>query len=185
MVTTSLFAAAAAAASDGAEKAKGGLPQMDLGTFPSQIFWLVVAMVVLFLLMSKIALPRIASVLEERADAIADDLDAAEEFKRKAEEAEAAYEQALKDARAKATEIAAETRAEIQKEVDAATAKADAEIAARAAEGEKRIAEIRDNAMAAVKDVADETALAVVEAVMPDAADAAALKSAVSSRLGG
>lgn len=185
MVTTSLLAAAAAAAAEGAEKAKGGLPQLDLGTFPSQIFWLVVALVVLFYLMSKVALPRIASVLEERADAIANDLDAAEDFKRKAEEAEAAYEQALADARSKATEIAAETRAEIQKEVDAAMAKADAEIAARTAEGEKRIAEIRDSAMEAVEGVAAETAQAVVEAILPDAADADALKAAVSARLGG
>ena len=76
MVTTSILAAAAAAA-DGAGKASGGLPQLNITTFPSQIFWLVVTLVVLFLLLSKVALPRIASVLEERADAIADDLDAA------------------------------------------------------------------------------------------------------------
>ena len=183
MVTSSLLAAAAAAAADGEAK-KGGLPQMDFGTFPSQIFWLVVGLVVLFLLMSKVALPRIASVLEERADAVADDLDKAEEFKRKAEEAEAAYEQALIDARAKAQEIAAETRAEIQKDVDAATAKADAEIAARTAEGEKRITEIRDSAMAAVNDVANDTAQAVVDAVLPGVADADAVKAAVQSRLG-
>ena len=185
MVTTSILAAAAAAAGEAAEHGSGGLPQLNFSTFPSQIFWLVVTLVVLFLLLSKVALPRIASVLEECADAIADDLDAAEEFKRKAEEAEAAYEQALADARAKATEIAAETRAEIQKEVDAATAKADAEIAARAAEGEKRIAEIRDSAMASVEQVASETAVAVVEAVLPEAADGNALKAAVQSRLGG
>ena len=185
MVTTSLVAAAAQAAGEGAEQAKGGLPQLNFETFPSQIFWLVVTLVLLFLLLSKIALPRIASALEERADAIADDLDAADEFKRKAEESEKAYEQALADARAKATEIAAETRAEIQKDVDAAMAKADAEISARAAEGEKRIAEIQEGAMASVASVAEETAVAVVEAVLPDAADAAALKAAVQSRLGG
>lgn len=182
MVTTS-FLAAAAAAADG--ETKTGLPQLNFDTYASQIFWLLVALVVLFLLMSKVALPRIASVLEERADAVADDLDKAEELKRKAQEAEAAYQQALVDARAKAQSIAAATRAEIQKQVDAATAKADAEISARAAESEKRIAEIRDNAMAAVKDVANDTAVAVVDAVMPGAADDAAIKAAVQSRLGG
>lgn len=183
-MVTSKLAALASAAAEGGEHAKGGLPQLNFDTFPSQIFWLIVAMVVLFLLMSRVALPRIASVLEERADAIADDLDAAEEFKRKALEAEAAYEQALADARAKAADIAAETRAEIQKDVDAATAKADAEISARAAEGEKRIAEIRDSAMAAVEEVAQETAQAVVDVVMPDVADSDAVKAAVNSRLG-
>jgi len=172
------------AAEAAAEHASGGLPQLDFTTFPSQIFWLAVTCFVLFQLMNKVALPRIASVLEERADAIADDLDRAEEFKRKAAEAEAAYQQALTDARAKAQGIAAETRAEIQKDVDAAMAKADAEISARAAESEKRIREIRDSAMAAVAEVANDTAGAVVDAVMPDVMDAAAVKAAVKARLG-
>jgi len=63
-------------------------------------------------------------------------------------------------------------------------AKADAEISARAAESEKRIREIRDSAMEAVAEVANDTAAAVVEAVMPDAMDAAAVKVAVQARLG-
>ena len=183
MSMASLFAMAASAAGDGAEHAKGGLPQLNVETFPSQIFWLVVSIVVLFYLMSKIALPRIASVLEERADAIADDLDRAEEFKRKAAEAEEAYQKALADARAKAQEIAAETRAEIQKDIDAAMAKADAEISARSAESEKRIREIRDSAMQAVEEVATDTAGAVIDAVLPDAMDAEAIKAAVRTRL--
>ena len=180
MATTSLLAVAAAAAG---EAPKGGLPQLDTTTFASQIFWLIVTMVVLFYLMKNLALPRIASVLEERADAIADDLDKAEEFKRKAEEAEAAYEQALVDARSKAQATAAETRAEIQKDVDAAIAKADAEISARAAEGEARIADIRASAVASVNEVANDTAVAVVEAVMPGLADADSVKSAVGTQL--
>ncbi|MEM7211267.1 MAG: F0F1 ATP synthase subunit B' [Pseudomonadota bacterium] len=188
MVTSSLIALAASSAGEaagkGADHGSGGLPQLDTTTFASQIFWLIVAIVVLYWLMSKVALPRIASVLEERADAIADDLDRAEELKRKAEDAEAAYEQALKDARAKAQSIAAETRAEINADVDAAIAKADAEIAARAAEGERRIAEIRESAMASVTEVANDTAVAVVDAVMPGVADADAVKAAVGSELG-
>ncbi|MGD1923292.1 MAG: F0F1 ATP synthase subunit B' [Paracoccaceae bacterium] len=183
MATTSVLAAAADAASDAADHGSGGLPQLDIGTFPSQIFWLIVTLGVLYWLMSKIALPRIASVLEERADAIADDLDKAEELKRKAEEAEAAYDQALIDARGKAQAIAAEARAEIHKDVDAAVAKADAEIAARATEGEKRIAEIRESAIASVTEVANDTAVAVVDAVMPGLADADTVKAAVSQKL--
>ena len=179
------FAASAAteAAEHGAESGSGGLPQLDFSTFPSQIFWLAVTCIVLFQLMNRVALPRIGSVLEERADAIADDLDRAEEFKRKAADAEEAYQQALADARAKAQEIVGETKAEIQKDVDAAMAKADAEIAARSAESEKRIREIRNSAMAAVEEVATETAGAVIESVMPDTMDAAAVKAAVRARL--
>ena len=139
---------------------------------------------VLFQLMSKVALPRISSVLEERADAIADDLDRAEEFRRQAAEAEASYARALAEARAKAQGIAAEARAVIQREVDAAMARADAEIGARAAESERRSREIRDSALAAGAEVANDTAGAIVEAVMPEVMDAAAVKAAVQARLG-
>lgn len=166
-----------------ADHGGGGLPQLDASTFPSQIFWLLIALAVLYWLMSKIALPRIGSVLEERADAIAGDIDRAEELKRKAEEAGKAYQQALADARARAQAIAAETRADIQKEVDAAIARADAEIAARTAEGEKRIGEIRESAMHSVREVAEETAIAVVDRVMPGVADEQAVRTAVQQRL--
>ena len=178
------MATSADAAQATAEHASSGLPQLDFTTFPSQIFWLAVTCIVLFQLMNRVALPRIASVLEERADAIADDLDRAEEFRRKAQEAEEAYQQALADARVKAQEIAAETRAEIQKDVDAAMARADAEISARASESEKRIREIRDSAVAAVREVATDTAGAIVKAVLPETMDAEAVAKAVRARLG-
>lgn len=189
-----LFISAAMAATEEAqhvaelaEEAHGtakesGLPQLNLDTFPSQIFWLVVALVVLYLLFSRVVLPRIGGVIEERHDAVEDDLDRTAEYKRRAEEAEKAYQKALADARAESQRIANETKAEIQKEIDAATAKADEQISAKLEESEARIAEIRTEAAAAVKAVAHETALALVEAVAPGAADEDAVKSAVESR---
>lgn len=167
-----------------AEHGATGLPQLAIETFGSQIPWLVITLVVLYLVLTKAALPKIGGVIEERHDAIEDDLDRAAEFKRRADEAGKAYDQALIDARAEAQTIANATRAEIQKEVDAATAKADAEIAARTAEGEKRIAEIRAGALDSVEQVAVDVAEALVAAIAPDAADAKAVKSGVSSRLG-
>lgn len=160
-----------------------GMPQLDFDTWPSQIFWLVVAMVVLYLLMSRVALPRISSVIEERHDAIESDLDRAAEYTRKAEEAEAAYELALKEARTKAQEIAAQTRAGIQKQVEAAIAEADGRIAERVAESDRRIREIRDEAKASVEAVAVDTAEALVEAMVPGTGDAEAVQRAVSGRL--
>jgi F-type H+-transporting ATPase subunit b len=169
---------------DAAEAASPGMPQLDFSTFPNQIFWLVVTLVIIYLVLSKVALPRIAAVLAERQGTITNDIAAAEELKQKAADAEAAYEKALADARAEASRIAGETKAEIQAEVDAAIAKADAEIAARAAEGEAKIGEIREGAAAAVKEVAEDTAKAVVAAMGVDVDDAA-IKSAISSRLKG
>jgi F-type H+-transporting ATPase subunit b len=178
-------AADAAAHGGGHGASAGGMPQLDFSTWPSQIFWLLVALVALYFILSRVALPRIAGVLEERQDAIEDDLDRAAEFKRRAALAEIAYEAALADAKAKANGIAAEARAAIQKELDAAIAKADAQIAAKAAESEKRIGEVRAGALAAVEAVALDTAGALVDALAPGSADPAAVRAAVDAQLRG
>ena len=170
--------------SHGAESAPG-MPQLDFSTFPNQIFWLVVTLVVLYLILSRIALPRIATVLAERQGAIQRDLDKAEEMKRASVDAENAYNKALADARQQANEIVAETKADIQKDLDKAIAKADAEIAAKAAESETAIAAIRDSATKSVKDVANSMAAEIVKAVMPGAGDAKTIKAAVAAIMRG
>ncbi|HDR27259.1 MAG TPA: F0F1 ATP synthase subunit B', partial [Rhodovulum sp.] len=67
-----------------------GMPQLDFATFPNQIFWLVVTLVVIYFVLSRIALPRIAAVLAERQGTISNDIIAADELKLKAQEAERA-----------------------------------------------------------------------------------------------
>ena len=130
----------------GEAEAAVGMPQLDFSTWPNQIFWLLVTLVVIYFVLSKIALPRIAAVLADRKSTITNDLAAAEELKQKAVTAEKAYQDALTSARTEAAKIVAQAKAEIQKDLDAATAKADVEIAAKTAESEKSIAEIRDGA---------------------------------------
>ncbi|GLK63237.1 F0F1 ATP synthase subunit B' [Paracoccus kondratievae] len=162
-------AEAAHAVANAADAAAGhaasapGMPQLDITTFGNQIFWLLVILAVIYWVLSRIALPRIGGVLSDRQGAITGDLMAAEEFKQKAKEAEAAYDKALADARAEAQKIIAANKAEIQKELDAAIAHADAEIAARAAESEKRISEIRASAVEDARSVAREVTAALVE----------------------
>ena len=162
-----------------------GMPQLCTEWMLNQVFWLVIALVAIYLILTRIALPRIAAVLAERVGTVTNDLASAEELKMKAEEAEAAYEKARADARAEAQAIVAETRAEIQKDLDKAIAEADAEIAARAAESEKAIAEIRASAVETMTAVAKETALDIVSAVSPVDADAKAIDKAVAERVKG
>ena len=162
-----------------------GMPQLDFATFPNQIFWLVVAIVVLYFIIAKVALPRIGSVIEDRHNAVANDIEQAAEFKRKAEEAEAAYNAALAEARAEAMRIAGEAKADIKSDVDAAIARADAEIAAKSAESAVRIDEIRASALKSIGEVAGIAAIDIVAAIMPSASDAKALKAAVAARLKG
>src|SRR5260221_7380994 len=75
------------------------MPQLDLSTFPSQIFWLAVFFVVLYLLMARLALPRIEKIIDERRNRVEGDLDKAGQMKSEAEAVIAAYEKALADAR--------------------------------------------------------------------------------------
>ncbi|KUJ85107.1 ATP F0F1 synthase subunit B' [Ruegeria marisrubri] len=161
-----------------------GMPQLCFDWFPNQIFWLVVTLVVVFLVLSRVALPRIAAILAERKGTITNDLAAAEDLKAKAVEAEEAYNKALADARAEAQRIASEARAEIQADLDDAIAKADAEIAAKAAESEKAIAEIRAGALESIKLVAKDTATELVTA-LGGKADADAIAGAVDARMKG
>lgn len=161
-----------------------GMPQLCPDWMGNQIFWLVITLVVIFFILSRIALPRIAAVLAERQGTVTNDLAAAEDLKAKAVEAEEAYNKALADARAEAQNIVAEAKAEIKADLDEATAKADAEIAAKSAEGEKKIAEIRASAMESVKEVAEATAQELVVA-MGMKADAKTISAAVASRVKG
>ena len=184
MATETHGAETAAGACTDAGGSAIGMPQLCGEWFGNQIFWLVVALVVIYFILSRIALPRIASVLAERQGTITNDIAAAEDLKAKAVEAEAAYDKALLDARAEAQRIVAEAKAEIQADLDVAIAKADAEIAAKAAESEKAIAEIRAGALESVKVVAKDTAKEII-AAFGGKADAKTVTAAVTARMKG
>ncbi len=168
----------------GAEHASGGMPQLDFSTFPNQIFWLVVTLVIIYVVLSRVALPRIGSVLAERKGTITNDLAAAEELKQKAVQAEAAYQNALTTARVEAAKIVAQAKVDIQKDLDKAIARADAEIAVKTAESEAAIADIRAGSADAVKAVALDTVRELV-AALGGAVDARAVTAAVTARLKG
>ena len=161
-----------------------GMPQLCDAWFANQIFWLIVALVAIFLILTRIALPRISAVLAERSGTISNDLAAAEDLRRQATEAEAAYEQALSDARAEAQRISGEARAAIKADLDAAIAVADEKIGAKAAESEKQISEIRAGAAASVAQVARDVASEIVTA-LGGKADAATVNAAVDARVKG
>ncbi|WP_323779971.1 F0F1 ATP synthase subunit B' [Thalassovita sp.] len=175
---------AAEAMQGGHEAAAPGMPQLDFSTWGNQIFWLLVTLVVIYFVLSRIALPRIAAVLAERQGTITNDIAKAEELKAKALEAEEAYNKALAEARAEAQRIGAETKAAMQAELNAAIDKADAEIAVKLAEGEKVIAEIRANAVESITDVAKDTAAEIIAALGSEA-DAKTVNAAVAARIKG
>ena len=138
-------------------------PPFDAHTFASQLFWLVLAFIALYLLMSRIALPRIASILEARRQRVEDDLAEAQRFKDASDAAIAAHEKALAEARGRAQTLANETRAKAAAAAEARRKEVDAKLNARIAEAEKAIAGTRSAAMGNVRSIAGEAAGAIVE----------------------
>jgi len=155
------------------------MPQFEFSSFTPQLIWLAISFVALYFLMSQIALPRIANVIEERRDRIASDLDQAEQLKLKTEEAIAAYEQALAEARAKAHGIAQEARDKLSAEIEKERSAADRLVAEKTAEAEARIQASGKAALAHVNEVAATTAESIVEALTGGTATKAEISAAV------
>src|SRR5437588_3936482 len=141
----------------------GGFPPFQKETFASQLLWLALIFVALYLLMSRIALPRVGSILETRRQRIEDDLAEAQRFKDASDAAIAAHEKALADARGRAQALANETRAKAAAAADARRKEVDAKLHDRIREAEKAIAVTRSSAMANLRSMAVEAAGAIVE----------------------
>jgi F-type H+-transporting ATPase subunit b len=153
--------AAVAAVPETVEK-KSGLPQLNPHDMMPQLIWLALVFVVLYLVLSRLTLPRIESVIEERQNRIQRDLDEAERLKGDTEKAIAAYEQSLAEARGNANALARETRDKLATEVDQERAKVEADLATKQAEAEARISAMKNEAMSNVDAIASETAGEVV-----------------------
>lgn len=144
---------------------KPGMPQLDFTSFAPQLFWLAVTFVALYLLMSRVALPRIATVIEHRRDRIASDLDAAARLRQETDEVIAAYEAELAEARGRAHQIAADTRQKLNEELAGERAEIEADLARKTNLAERGIAEARSKALAELDGAAAEAATAIVNAL--------------------
>jgi F-type H+-transporting ATPase subunit b len=156
----SALVVAAAAAAHGEEA--GGLPQLNPANFAPQLAWLALTFVLLYLVLSRVTLPRIGEVLEERRDRVQRDLDAAGRFKADTDAALAAYEKALSDARQKASSMAKEVRDRLTADTEKERARIESELAAKLVDAEARISATKSKALSSVDDIAAETASAVV-----------------------
>lgn len=137
-------------------------PPFDSSTFGSQLLWLAIAFGALYLVMSRVALPRIGEILEVRRDRIEGDLAEADRMRQKTDQAIESYEAALAEAKSKAQGIAEETRAEMKAELEKKRADVEDDLAEKMATAEARIATSKASAMEHVSEIATETAQALV-----------------------
>jgi len=159
------------------------MPQLDITTFSTQIFWLVITFGALFLIMWRVTVPRISDALEARQKRIDDNLTKAAEFKKDAEAAIAAYEDSLAGARAEAHSAITEANASIVEETTARDAELNKKLKTMLDKSEANIAKAVDNAMGNVREVAEEVASAACERLLGDQIDPITVTSAVGDAI--
>ena len=157
------------------------MPQLNPLDWGPQLIWLLITFGILYLLMVYVALPRIGGVIEARAAHIAKDLATADSLRRETEEAIAAYEQALAEAKQKAHAIVEEGRAKLKEETAAERAKLESELGKKSAEAEARINAAKTSAIREVNNVAADVAADIVRQLIGVAPAKAEIEKAVQA----
>jgi F-type H+-transporting ATPase subunit b len=160
-----------------------GFPPFDSSTFASQLLWFAITFIALYLLMSRLGLPRVQGILDARRRRIDEDVAQAQSFKEQSDAALAAHEQALSEARGNAQALAAERREKAAAAAEARRKEVEARLNAHIAEAEKSIAQRRAAAMANVRGIAGEAASAIIERLIGKAPNAQQVDEAVTTVL--
>jgi F-type H+-transporting ATPase subunit b len=163
----------------------GGFPPFESSTFASQLVSLAIAFVALYLIVSRIALPRVGGMLDERQRVIEGDLTEAQKLKDASDSALKAYESELAAARSRAQAIGAETREQLNAAADVERKTLEERLSVKLAEAEKTIASTREAAMRNVRGIAADAAAAIVQRLTGLAPDGKSVESAVDASLKG
>lgn len=163
--------------------AKAPFPPFNSETFASQLIWFAIAFVLLYVLMSRVALPRVGAIVEARADKIADDLAGAQKLKDETDAAIADYEKKLADARNNAQSIAGQTRDKLTAEADARRKTLEAKLHEHLLDAEKTIVQTKTAAMSNVRSIATDAASAIVERLIGNKPDQVSVTDAVDQSL--
>lgn len=157
------------------------MPQLNPLDWAPQIIWLIITFGILYVLMVKVALPRIGGVIDARAAHIAKDLAQADKLRRETEEAIAAYEQALAEAKQKAHAIIEAGRVKLKEEMAAERGRLEQDLAKKSAEAEERINAAKTAAMKDVNTVAADVAADIVRQLIGTAPAKAEIEKAVEA----
>jgi F-type H+-transporting ATPase subunit b len=160
------------------------MPQLNVQDFAPQLFWLALTFILLYLIMSRIALPRVGQVLEQRSNRIAADLATAAQLREDTEKAIADYERALAEARGSAHQIARKAREEMNADIERERSGVDRQISEKLAGAEKHISALKESALGHIEQIATETAEAIVARLLGKSVKKSDLQGAVKEALG-
>jgi len=158
-------------------------PPFNSQTFASQLFWLALTFIFLYVMMSKVALPRIGAIIDSRQQRIDDDVAEAQKLKAESEAAVASYEKALAEAHSRGQAIAGEMRDKQAAAAETRRKALEAELHTKLAAAEKTIAATKTAAMANVGAIAEDAATAIVERLIGSAPAKPAVSAAVADAL--
>ena len=165
--------------------AKDPFPPFQKETFASQLMWFAIAFVLLYVIVSRVALPRVGGIIAARQGTIDGDIAEAERLKNESDAALKAYESELQKARSNAVSIGSDIRDKLNKQADEERRQLDGRLAAKLADAEKSIAATRAAAMTNVRGIAADAAGAIVQRLIGVAPDARTVASAVDATLKG
>ena len=163
----------------------GAFPPFQAETYASQLLWLALTFAFLYWFMAKVVVPRIGGIIADRATRISSDLDDAASMKARAEEAGAAYEKALSDARDKAQSLAQSTREKANAASESRRKVLEADLATKVAKAEADIGAMKTRAMGNVAGIASDAASAIVQRLTGVAPAKADVTSAVNTVMKG
>ena len=159
------------------------MPQLDVSTFPTQLFWLAITFIALYVLMATLGLPRIGKIIDARRGRVDGDLEKAGQMKAEAEAVIAAYERALAEARAQAQQTLKDTTERLGAEAATRQRAISEKLAAETAAAEKRIDAARATALAGLRGVAVDVARAATAKLAGAEVDAQRAAAAVDAIL--
>ncbi|WP_155905181.1 F0F1 ATP synthase subunit B [Methylopila sp. M107] len=162
---------------------KGPFPPFDSSNFAGQLFWLAIFFGLLLFVMSKFAVPRLQNIVEGRAERIAADLAEAQRLKKETDDAIAAYEKTLAQARAEGHRIAAEMHEKVSQEADQHRRLLEVQLDTKIKSAEELIAGTKTAALSNVRGIAVDAAAAIVERLTGKPPAAPEIEQAVDASL--
>ena len=164
----------------------GGKPQFppfNKETFASQLVWFAIFFIALYVIISRLAIPRIGGIIDARRGRVEGDLAEANRLKGQSDDALKAYEKSLADARGRAQALANETRDKLTAEAEVRRKALESQLNAKLADAEKTIAATKSAAMSNVHGIAVDTASAIVQRLIGSAPSGGAVETAVADVL--
>ena len=159
--------------------AEAGMPQLDPKYWASQAFWLILIFGILYIVISKLYLPKIKNNLDTRENKIKDDLDNANKFKEQSEEKLKEYEKILSNAKKDVAKILLDSKNALNKDIQSKKEKIEKEIENEVTKAQIEIVELKKSSVESIQKISQEIALNLIENLSGDKLNESSIKAMV------